>query len=528
MGNSSSNQGLTAPGENADENHSTQDQQRRHPAVKYPVAACRNLSAFPTTPFIECLVGPDRIPYRYNAVIMASRSMFIDALLSSPITESRRQGGHGEEDNEGGGEKEGGGGSTKDSGRGGGGHDPQEEQQGEQQQPVMCQIDLSDIPQQTWIKMMTMLEPGGLLDEQCASIMHIRETKEIVEVLGFYEQYQFLDGIHLCDVLLASEYKRSLECREASRFVDHTAFGTQCVIGTALRFSIQFNLPQSKPSAIKLTKRLLKALIISEREDVEFLFRFLLNDGTDGDIDPIVTSVLGESRTMRAKLFAPPRGQGKGSEHTLTATTGKRKRMSEEEDGIYINFDFFWEKYKQQSEIVLAIDSKNAYKISSSPVIHVQPLGSSSQKNKSSKDGIGRYVPTKTKEGQRIHFPRLERRGAMSKVWILHPDSNDTTTQRSNSCAAYPFEDRQFTATVLVSNDFAGSSWEIAIYQWTLSDAYTFEVIIPTTTEPNNRCTKTVLYRNKQLSEATGLPPSLKWVSVRDPGRKIVANFAND
>ena len=184
MGNSSSNQGLTAPGEDGNRNNSTHEQQRRHPAVKYPVAACRNLSAFPTTPFIECLVGPERTKYRYNAIIMASRSLFIDALLSSPITESRRRRGY---DDEGRGEeKEVGTGSTKDGDSGGGDKDAHEEHHGEQQpeQPVMCQIDLSDVPQQTWIKMMTMLEPGGLLDEKCTGIMQIREMKEIVEVLG--------------------------------------------------------------------------------------------------------------------------------------------------------------------------------------------------------------------------------------------------------------------------------------------------------------------------------------------------------
>ena len=572
MGNSSSNQGLTAPGEDGDKNTSTQEQQRRHPAVKYPVAACRNLSAFPTTPFIECLVGPERTKYKYNAIIMASRSMFIDALLSSPLTESRRRRGHDDE----GEEKEGGTGSTEDGGSVGvGDKGAHEENQGEQQQEqhVMCQIDLSDIPEQTWMKMMTMLEPGGLLDEQCTGIMHIREMKEIVEVLGvshflfypfnkychaiptlrfvvsnqfflfssliitiyifvrmskFYEQYQFLDGIHLCDVLLESEFKRSLESREALRFVDQvSAFGTHCVIGTALRYSIQFNLPQSKPSAVELAKRLLKALIITGREDVEFLFRFLLNDGKKGDIDPIVTSVLGKSRRSRAKLMNPPSSQG--GEDARTATTGKRKRPSEEEDGIYINFDLFWEKYQKQSELVLAIDKKNAYKFSSFPVIHVQPLRCSSQKNNSSKDGIGRYVPTKTKDGQRIHFPRLERRGAMSTVWILHPDSDDTKAQRSNrSIAFHPFQEHQFSATVLVSNDFAGSSWEIAIYTWTLSDAYNFEVIIPTTTEHVSRCTKTVLYVNNQLSDATGLPPAYKWVSVIDRKSRIVANLDID
>ena len=168
MGNSPSRS--TTPGGNNQQGK----KQKRHPAVKYPTAACRHLSAFPNAPSIKCMVGPDRVPYKYNAVIMASRSLFIDALLSSPITAWRRR-DHKDA------WSDGKGGKCIRNGSTGDGSGIKEDQ--EQEPAEMCQIDFSDVPEKTWLKMMSILEPGGLLTEQC-NFMHIRDISEIVEVLG--------------------------------------------------------------------------------------------------------------------------------------------------------------------------------------------------------------------------------------------------------------------------------------------------------------------------------------------------------
>lgn len=150
----------------------TDQQQRYHPCVNYPVAACRQLSAFPTSPQVECLVGPECISYKYNAVIMASRSLFIDALLASPITAARRRrcAGHDDEEE---------GKNTKN-------HDDDDNDYNEADARDVTQIDFSDIPERTWIKMMTILEPGGLISPPGAhgtNFFQIREMKDIVEVL---------------------------------------------------------------------------------------------------------------------------------------------------------------------------------------------------------------------------------------------------------------------------------------------------------------------------------------------------------
>lgn len=56
-------------------------------------------------------------------------------------------------------------------------------------------ISFPEVDVQVWEKMMKLLEPGGLTKTPMFA--------DLLEVLPFYDKYQFSAGLRICDVLLS-------------------------------------------------------------------------------------------------------------------------------------------------------------------------------------------------------------------------------------------------------------------------------------------------------------------------------------
>lgn len=461
---------------------------------------------------------------------MASRSAFVDALLASPITAAARRRGRQDSNNT----------DDTDAVGGNGNNDTNDGL------PPVTTIDFSDVPERTWLKMMDRLEPGGLLDDQGCSCRNLRD---IVEVLPFYEQYQFMDGIHLCDFLLQTEYRNALHLNDASYYTSHADLNV--TLGKALCKSIELNLPLSTPLAVKLAGQLLMALAFSDREQVEYLLSAIVEEGDDDSVmGPLLQAVYGKIKPA----WCLHQGQEQPSNQSpVEKFTGKRKRTPD----ASIDFDEFWQRYEAQSKIVEHMDSKRTMQCPTSRSNVRIVCQQQQQQQQQGTDpttstttqvaavanthvettallGSGLYQAGKTEGGIPMKNPKMQRRGAMRNVWVLattsdtfvvgkaHKSSllNQAATLgggvgRSNSTDNRG--DNRMTKVLLRATDPVGSKWEIARYTFPEMNPYQFESLVPDGKEE----AKTVLYRWSGISSE--LPPTTGWEAVEDSKARVVS-----
>jgi hypothetical protein len=176
---------------------SEDDESERAPlaAVSPPAGIItRRLKSFPP-PDLVVVVGPSQRIYRHHSFILASLSVYVDTMLSSPMKEQESM-----------------------------------------------HITFPDIPPETWEKIIRFLEPGAYPS--------LSRLPDIVEVLPFYDKYQFIDGVALCDakirdILAVLRGNCDMICEEVISLVV---------------MSHELNLPLSKSKAIEFACRELKRL----------------------------------------------------------------------------------------------------------------------------------------------------------------------------------------------------------------------------------------------------------------------------
>ena len=99
-------------------------------------------------PDLEVVVGPKEYVYRYHSVILASQSLYVDTLLSSPAAKREQSD---------------------------------------------WRISFSEIEVSTWEKMMKYLGP-------CITNPSVEDA---LEIIPFYDKFQFHDGLKFCDTVIA-------------------------------------------------------------------------------------------------------------------------------------------------------------------------------------------------------------------------------------------------------------------------------------------------------------------------------------
>lgn len=124
---------------------------------------------------------------------------------------------------------------------------------------------VSHIPEETWEKMLQILSPGCF--REC-------ELKDILEVLPFYDKYQFVDGIRLCDRALAGVLESRVEGTYIPWEADEIEAETSMIV-----MSVDLGLHLSKSIAIELAKHRVQRQKRNV-EDLKRLFPIVENDET--------------------------------------------------------------------------------------------------------------------------------------------------------------------------------------------------------------------------------------------------------
>lgn len=176
--------------------------------------SARRLKSFPS-PDLEVLVGPKQRVYRYHALILAGHSQYVDMILSSPMGAKNQE---------------------------------------------QMRIEFPDIPEETWEKMISWLEPSGRFQKY--------SLVDIEEVLPFFDKYQFADGIQICDSLLPQIFK-------PESFYDK--YGPNKLANLAV-MAFELNLPTSKSIAVSWACEVLKTMSVKNEETIRKLLPIVENE----------------------------------------------------------------------------------------------------------------------------------------------------------------------------------------------------------------------------------------------------------
>ena len=181
-----------------------------------PTMMSRRLKTF-GSPDLAVSIGVDEHLYHYHSLILASQSLYVDTLLSSPAARTEQE---------------------------------------------KKRISFPDITIETWEKMMKYL--------YCPPTFgNFSSTDDLVEIIPFYDKYQFLDGMAYCDEMLAGHF-------------DLNAYGEKDTRNfawlTAYMYDLHDSFPKSRPRAIKWGKKCLSCLWGVDEEIIKTLLPLIDND----------------------------------------------------------------------------------------------------------------------------------------------------------------------------------------------------------------------------------------------------------
>jgi hypothetical protein len=175
----------------------------------------RRLKTF-GSPDLAVTVGEEEHLYNYHSLILASQSLYVDTILSSPAARTEQEKGR---------------------------------------------ISFPDITRETWEKMMKFLLPAT----------NGPSTGDLVEIVPFYDKYQFLDGLAYCDKMLVEHF--GPDGFGYNRDEKNLAWLTAYIYDLPPEF-----FPKSRPLAIKWGKQLLSFLCYDDEETIKTLLPILEND----------------------------------------------------------------------------------------------------------------------------------------------------------------------------------------------------------------------------------------------------------
>ena len=187
----------------------------------------RRLKTF-GSPDLAVTVGEEEHLYNYHSLILASQSLYVDTILSSPAARTEQEKGR---------------------------------------------ISFPDITRETWEKMMMYLLPTRKFPS----------TDDLVEILPFYDKYQFLDGLAYCDEMLAEHI--------GPKGYGYRGDQENLAKLTAYIYDLPDFFPKSRPLAIKWGKQRLCYLWHDDEEAIKMLLPLIEND--DQTTRAMVSTLLG-------------------------------------------------------------------------------------------------------------------------------------------------------------------------------------------------------------------------------------------
>mmetsp|Transcript_33955 Transcript_33955/g.50384 ORF Transcript_33955/g.50384 Transcript_33955/m.50384 type:complete len:340 (-) Transcript_33955:19-1038(-) len=190
----------------------------------------RRLNSF-GIPDLEVLIGPKQRIYRYHALFLASYSMYVDTILSSPMTSAAAAATNSDDER------------------------------------PLRRIVFEDIEEDTWEIMISYLEPSSRFDPV--------KLADLERILPFYDKYQFVDGISLCD----SAISYNLQTKHYTPLDGYETFRPERFVPIAV-LAYHLNLPLSKKHAIAWASEVLKTMTPNSEDTITKLLPLVENDDT--------------------------------------------------------------------------------------------------------------------------------------------------------------------------------------------------------------------------------------------------------
>ncbi len=185
--------------------------------LPYASLMCRRLQSFPE-PDLEVVVGPNKRVYKYHALILASHSDFVDLMLSSPAAVKAREN---------------------------------------------WRVEFPDVSEELWEKAISYLGPR----------QKEPEIEDLLDLLSFYDKYQFHAGKQLCDELMYTHID-ILDAMGRYYFRDE-------VIHDVLKLvlmSFELKLPKSYEVAVKFAAERVRDVHFESEEELLQLLPLVEND----------------------------------------------------------------------------------------------------------------------------------------------------------------------------------------------------------------------------------------------------------
>ena len=209
-----------AEGEEEDENNNNSSVGE---AKSSPTMMSRRLQTF-GSPDLAVTVGIDEHLYNYHSFILASQSLYVDTLLSSPAARTEQERGR---------------------------------------------ISFPDITVETWEKMMMYLLPTNKEPS----------TSDLKEIVPFYDKYQFLDGLAYCDEMIKSWLVQEIINGTIIFRMLHEEHEKNMAWLTRYIYDLPDFFPKSRPIAIKWGKEeCLSQLRWGDEDTVKILLPLIEND----------------------------------------------------------------------------------------------------------------------------------------------------------------------------------------------------------------------------------------------------------
>ena len=143
-------------------------------------------------------------------------------------------------------------------------------------------ISFPEVDVQVWEKMMKLLEPGGLTKTPMFA--------DLLEVLPFYDKYQFSAGLRICDVIL-SDFLTVFLSPESRMWHTYRSADDAHVV-KMVTMGHRLNLPQSKNLAVEYAGSRLKYILSCKEQVITDLLPLVENDAEI--LVAMVSTVLGK------------------------------------------------------------------------------------------------------------------------------------------------------------------------------------------------------------------------------------------
>lgn len=159
-------------------------------------------------------------------------------------------------------------------------------------------IRFPEISVDTWKDIVRFLDPIKVIDEDGKVVHDLPSVEEVLELVPFFDKYQFEVGLHVCDLAIRGLAMDSYGFGTRARHANPEARG---ILYQAIRMAHEYDLPLSKPKAISLATNAFHRGTLLEPETAKYIMPLLEID----DLKEVSRTISGDENLYDTDSFWP-------------------------------------------------------------------------------------------------------------------------------------------------------------------------------------------------------------------------------